>query len=90
MIANLDGVCEHPDLGNCVFEAKTASAYRESEWNDAIPDEYILQVQHYLAVTGYMGAYIAVLIGGNTFRSFRWKFIERDEELISMLIHHAQ
>jgi predicted phage-related endonuclease len=30
-----------------------------------------------------MGAYIAVLIGGNT---FRWKFIERDEELISMLI----
>ena len=35
------------------------------------------------AVTGYRGAYIAVLIGGNT---FRWKFVERDEELISMLI----
>ena len=41
------------------------------------------QVQHYMAVTGYAGTYIAVLIGGNT---FRWKFIERDEELISMLI----
>ncbi len=36
-----------------------------------------------MAVTGYQGAYIAVLIGGNT---FRWKFVERDEELISMLI----
>ena len=38
---------------------------------------------YYMAVTGYAGAYIAVLIGGNT---FKWKFVERDEELISMLI----
>lgn len=36
-----------------------------------------------MAVTGYAEAYIAVLIGGNT---FRWKFVERDKELISMLI----
>lgn len=83
MVANLDGTCQHPNYGKCVFEAKTASAYKAGEWDDAIPDEYILQVQHYLAVTGYMGAYIAVLIGGNT---FRWKFIERDEEMIAMLI----
>ena len=83
MLANLDGVCEHPDLGPVIFEAKTASAYKAAEWEDAIPDEYQLQVQHYMAVTGYQGAYVAVLIGGN---SFKWKFIERDEELISMLI----
>jgi putative phage-type endonuclease len=83
MIANLDGVCEHPDYGTCVFEAKTASAYKAGEWSDAIPDEYMLQVQHYLAVTGYKGAYIAALIGGNT---FKWKFIERDDDLIAMLI----
>ena len=82
MLANLDGICEHPEYGTCVFEAKTASAYKAAEWDDAIPDEYQLQIQHYMAVTGYRGAYIAVLIGGNT---FRWKFIERDEELISML-----
>ena len=84
MLANLDGVCTHPEYGDCVFEAKTASAYKSGEWDDAIPDEYQLQIQHYLAVTGYKGAYIAVLIGGNT---FRWKFIERDEELIAMLIN---
>lgn len=83
MLANLDGVCEVPDLGPVIFEAKTASAYKTGEWEDAIPDEYALQIQHYMAVTGYQGAYIAVLIGGNT---FRWKFIERDEDLISMLI----
>ncbi len=83
MLANLDGICEVPDVGTCVFEAKTASAYKVGEWEDTIPDEYMLQVQHYMAVTGYAGTYIAVLIGGNT---FKWRFVERDEELISMLI----
>ena len=83
MLANLDGICEHPEFGPVIFEAKTASAYKTGEWEDAIPDEYALQLAHYMAVTGYKGAYIAVLIGGNT---FRWKFIERDEELISMLV----
>ena len=83
MLANLDGVCEHPDIGTCVFEAKTASAFKANEWENTIPDEYVLQLAHYMAVTGYQGAYIAVLIGGNT---FKWKFIKRDEELISMLI----
>ncbi len=83
MLANLDGICKHPDYGTVIFEAKTASAYKIGEWEDAIPDEYMLQIQHYMAVTGCKGAYIAVLIGGNT---FKWRFIERDEELIAMLI----
>lgn len=83
MLANLDGTCEHPIHGTCIFEAKTASAYKAGEWEDSIPDEYMIQIHHYMAVTGYTGAYIAVLIGGNT---FRWKFVERDEELITMLI----
>lgn len=83
MLANLDGVCKTEDHGTCIFEAKTASAYKVGEWDDAIPDEYMIQVQHYMAVTGYDGAYIAVLIGGNT---FKWRFIPRDDELIAMLI----
>lgn len=83
MLANLDGVCETPEYGTCIFEAKTASAFKVGEWEDSIPDEYQLQVQHYMAVTGYKATYIAVLIGGNT---FKWKCIERDDELISMLI----
>ena len=83
MLANVDGLCEDPVHGPCIFEAKTASAYKTGEWEDAIPDEYMIQIQHYMAVTGYQGAYIAVLIGGN---AFRWKFVERDEELIAMLI----
>ena len=83
MLANLDGICNHPDTGTCIFEAKTASAYKSGEWENAIPDEYQLQIQHYMSVTGCQAAYIAVLIGGN---SFRWKLVERDDELISMLV----
>ena len=83
MLANLDGVCHRPDYGDCIFEAKTATAYKNSEWDDAIPDEYVLQIQHYMAVTGFRAAFIAVLIGGNT---FKWKLVERDDELIDMLI----
>jgi putative phage-type endonuclease len=85
MLANVDGIIlneEYPK--GCIFEAKTASAYLEHEWEDGkVPEAYQLQVQHYLAVTNFEGAYIAVLIGGNT---FKWTFIPRDEELIEMLI----
>lgn len=83
MQADLDGTCVHPEFGPCIFEAKTASAFKAGEWEDGIPDEYFLQVQHYMAVTGYQGTYIAALIGGNT---FRWKFIPRDEEVIALLV----
>lgn len=83
MLANLDGVCDVPEYGTCIFEAKTASAFKAGEWEDSIPDEYQLQIQHYLVVTGYKAAFIAVLIGGN---SFKWKCVKRDDELISMLI----
>ena len=83
MLANLDGICHDPNYGDCIFEAKTASAFKAGEWENTIPDEYMLQIQHYMAVTGCKAAYIAVLIGGNT---FRWRLVERDDELISMLI----
>ena len=46
MLANLDGICEVPDVGTCIFEAKTASAYKAAEWDNAIPDEYMCQIQH--------------------------------------------
>ena len=84
MLANLDGVCEHPVYGTCVFEAKTTSAYNSDKWDETIPDEYLLQIQHYMAVTGYKGAFVAVLIGGN---AFKWRFIERDDDLIDKMIH---
>jgi putative phage-type endonuclease len=83
MIANIDGVVIDNNHGECLFEAKTASAYKQNQWEDSIPEEYMLQIQHYMAVTGYKRTYIAVLIGGN---NFKYKIVERDDELIKMII----
>ena len=84
MLANLDRVIVGSNEGPGILECKTTSSYKAKEWEeDKVPMEYIIQVQHYLAVTGYQYAYIAVLIGGN---KFLYKRIERDEELIKNLI----
>ena len=82
MIADLDGVI-YEDGEMCIFEAKTASAYKEEVWEHGVPEEYQLQVQHYMAVTGAKKTYIAALVGGN---SFFYHVVERDEELISLII----
>ncbi len=66
------------------LECKTASAWNEDKWKDgAVPDHYIIQCQHYMAVLGVSKWYIAVCILG---RDFKWACIERDEELIRNLI----
>ncbi len=81
MLANID----REVIGEkAILECKTASTYLAADWkDDEIPPSYILQVQHYLAVTGYDKAYIAVLIGG---QKFLYKEIERDDELIDNII----
>jgi putative phage-type endonuclease len=73
---------EHPELianidryivGGKILECKTCSAYaadKFGEGGDEVPDEYLLQVQHYMHVTGYHEADLAVLIGGNEYRQF--------------------
>lgn len=81
MLANIDRMVVGEKAG---LECKTTGEYHKAEWqDDRIPDEYVLQCQHYMAVCGYPRWYIAVLIGGN---KFRWKVIERDEEIINYLI----
>ena len=69
-----------------LLEVKTAGLRLAHLWgetgSDEVPDWYLLQVQHYLSVTGYEGADIAVLIGGQELRIYH---IERDDELIAMI-----
>nr|WP_180320069.1 YqaJ viral recombinase family protein [Peribacillus loiseleuriae] len=68
---------------SALLECKTASAYLAKEWeSDEIPATYLVQVQHYLGVTGKEKGYIAVLVGGN---KFIWKEVERDQELIDVI-----
>lgn len=87
MLANLDGIIRNKDDGLSLFEAKTASAFKAKDWENGIPDGYLLQIQHYMAVTGANKTYIAALIGGN---HFLWREVCRDEELISLIIQMEQ
>lgn len=81
MIANVDRLVVGEKVG---LECKTVSEYGKDNWeDDKVPDYYILQCQHYMAVTGYKGWWIAALIGGN---KFIYKYIERDEDIINYLI----
>lgn len=81
MLANIDRLIVGRKEG---LECKTASEYLKEEWkDDEVPAQYLIQCQHYMAVTGYEAWWIAVLIGGN---KFIYKKIERDEEIIDYLI----
>ena len=73
LIANIDRYV----VGGKILECKTCNAYASSkfgEGGDEVPDEYLLQVQHYMHVTGYHEADLAVLIGGNEYRQFSLKY----------------
>lgn len=82
MLADLDGVINDKG-GSAIFEAKTASAYKQEIWEEGIPAAYMLQIQHYMAVTGAKKTYIAALVGGNRFYCHE---IARDEEMIGKII----
>ena len=82
---------EHPELignidryivGGGILECKTADKFTAHLWgennSDEIPDYYLVQVQHYMHVTGYHEAALAVLIGGNEFRQYE---VSYDKEL---------
>lgn len=88
LIANLDGVLKDRNTGDYgVLEIKTTNAFNYKDWEgDVVPQYYYAQVQHYLMLTGYKFAYIAVLIGGNKYKDFK---IERSEEDINLIRNKA-
>lgn len=70
-----------------ILECKFSMGFTNEQWGAAgtteVPEAYILQVQHQLAVTGYQFGDLAVLISGWDFRIYHF---ERDEELISVIV----
>lgn len=83
MLADVDGLTTDDEGNPAILEIKTASEYKRSEWENDIPSYYQTQVQHYLCVTGVQKAYVAVLIGGNSFKVYE---VDADAEIQSMLI----
>lgn len=84
MVGNID---RSVDGQKMVLECKTASEYTKNQWgedgSDEVPDSYLVQCMHYMIVTGYRRAQLAVLIGGNDFRIF---YIPYDQGLADTII----
>lgn len=84
---NIDGFIPKWDS---VFEAKCSHAFMAQTWgesgSDVIPMEYLVQVAFYCSVMNAKGAHIAVLIGGNEYREFKYT---RDLELEKTIIDSA-
>ena len=73
MIANVDGILADE---SAILECKTCSTYAENkfgqEGTDDIPNEYLLQCAHYCCVLNKDIAYIAVLIGVEKFKIYKY------------------
>jgi putative phage-type endonuclease len=85
---NLDGFIPS---WNAILEVKCSAGFMAHEWgedgSDIIPMQYLVQVAHYCAVVNAGCAYIAVLIGGNDYREFKYT---RDLDLESKIIDAAK
>ncbi len=81
MIADVDRLLVGEEAG---LECKTANAFQAEQWkNGHVPLHYLMQVFHYMAVTGFKVWYLAVLILGQEFKYVKitWK-----EEMIRKLV----
>lgn len=81
--ANVDRVITDENGRKGVLEIKTAGTFRADDWLEGIPNYYLPQPIHYLAVTGYEFFSVAVLIGGQHYKEFTYEREEDDIELIN-------
>lgn len=102
-LANIDRAVINPSISGNVrvkdgklttdklLEVKTASEYMKSSWgdeaSDQVPDNYNLQCQWYMGITGVGECDLALLLGGNKYRQYNIKF---DAELFAIMIETAQ
>ena len=82
MFASLDRVATDADGNKYVVEIKTTNAFGD-DWADGVPIYYEAQVYHYLAVTGFKGAYVACLTGGNKYQEY---YITAQESVIDYTV----
>jgi putative phage-type endonuclease len=90
MLGNIDREIVAEEGGKPeILECKTAGiwAANAEEWgpsgSDWVPERYLIQCMHYLAVCNRDVAHLAALIGGQELRLYK---VARDEKLIAALI----
>ena len=99
MQASLDGELTDPEGRRGILEIKTTNilqSMQREKWNDRIPDNYYIQVLHYLLVTGYefvvLRAHLNTDWGGEKRTTVKHYFIERSEvqDDLVMLLREEQ
>lgn len=99
MQASLDGELEDENGRKGILEIKTTNILQSMQyekWKDRIPDNYYIQVLHYLLVTGYqfvvLRAHLLSSWGKDRRTSCRHYFIERREvkDDLKMLLEEEQ
>lgn len=99
MLGNVDRAIVNPEIAGQVrwrdgrlttdklLECKTANGFAAAAWGepgtDQIPEYYVPQPHWYMAITGAVVCYVAVLIGGSDYRIYT---VPRDDELIETMI----
>ncbi len=86
MLANPDRLMATSSGDLAVLEAKATDWRLGDEWDEQegeAPLHYVLQVMHYLAVTGLHRGVLVCLVGGNDLRMVD---VQRDDELIDALV----
>lgn len=86
--ANIDRVILSKERGRGVLEIKTISSWEAKKWVSGLPIKYLVQLQHYLLVTGYKWGQIAVLVM-DTRELLVFEF-ERDEDIINSIVENSQ
>lgn len=88
MQASLDGELVDPDGRKGILEIKTSNILQSMQyekWKDRIPDNYYIQVLHYLMVTGYqfvvLRAHLISEWGKDKRTTVKHYFIERSDVL---------
>lgn len=86
---NIDYWVVDEDGHSHILECKTANQLKAQlwgeEWTNQIPDSYQMQVAYYGAITGVEKIDIAVLIGGQEFRIYRYiRDVEVEKKVIEV------
>ncbi|OPX46352.1 YqaJ-like viral recombinase domain protein [Ruminiclostridium hungatei] len=65
-----------------ILEIKTGSGFTAKNWKEnSLPDNYFLQTQSYLGITGLSYAFVVALID----KHLLWRYIPRDDEIITII-----
>lgn len=86
---NIDYWVVDEDGHSHILECKTANQLKAQlwgeEWTNQIPDSYQMQVAYYGAITGVKKVDVAVLIGGQEFRIYRYiRDVEVEKKVIEV------